>query len=229
AIRIGYDEAIALAKYLQIDNKTVFSIQPLDHVEFSSDDLDISKMIDDENNQYQNLIGQIESQIESEDIGTAAFEVLQHLLDESNNSEEFADKNEITNISIANFPDLQYILSQKQIPQKNHDAFSHHSKRISNNQNLSNTSSLNLNNANKLITVLTNNFDIQENRVNRRKDHWKGYKRLATIPITAGINIYNIIDANVSDFHPLIPGGYLFIYSDKKLCIAQIIQYMKSG
>ncbi|CAI2179616.1 3303_t:CDS:2, partial [Funneliformis geosporum] len=70
AIRIRHYEAIALAKYFQIDNKTVLSIQPLAHVEFFSDDLDISKMINNENNQYQNLIGQIESQIESEDIGT---------------------------------------------------------------------------------------------------------------------------------------------------------------
>ena len=42
--------------------------------------------------------------------------------------------------------------------------------------------------------------------------------------------MHNIIDANVSDFHPLIPGEYLIIYSDKKLCIAQIIlMYEKQG
>jgi hypothetical protein len=134
-------------------------------------------------------------------------------LDKSDNSEEIADENdenETTN-SLTKFSDLQYILNQKPIPQrqfekfdpfftpegflcsevlinirKNHDAFSRHSKRISNNQT-SITGSLNLNNANRLITEFTNN-STQENRVNKRKDRWKGRKRLAAIPISAGIN-----------------------------------------
>ena len=42
--------------------------------------------------------------------------------------------------------------------------------------------------------------------------------------------MHNIIDANVSSLHPLILNGYLLIYSDKKLCIAQIISmYEKRG
>ncbi|CAB5335194.1 unnamed protein product [Rhizophagus irregularis] len=94
----------------------------------------------------------------------------------------------------------------------------------------STTSLLNLNNnANRLISEFTNN-SIQENHVNRRKDRWEGCKRLATIPIASGTNIHNIIDANVSNLHPLILNGYLIIYSDKKLCIAQIISmYEKRG
>ncbi|CAB5202456.1 unnamed protein product [Rhizophagus irregularis] len=70
---------------------------------------------------------------------------------------------------------------------------------------------------------MTNNIDIQDNHINQRKIRWEGRKRLATIPIAVGINVYNIIDANVSDIHPLILGGHLIIYSDKKICIAQII------
>ncbi|PKC58059.1 hypothetical protein RhiirA1_471542, partial [Rhizophagus irregularis] len=81
---------------------------------------------------------------------------------------------------------------------KNHDAFSRHSKRISNNQ----------------------------------INGWEGCKRLGTIPITDGINgIFNsIIQMYISNVHLLIPNGYLIIYSDKKLCIAQIISmYEKRG
>jgi hypothetical protein len=106
---------------------------------------------------------------------------------------------------------LQYILNQKPIPQrqfesfdtfftpegflrsgilintrKMHDAFSRHSKKNSNNQ-IGITGSFDPNNANRLITEFTNN-SIQEIRVTRRKDRWEGRKRLATIPIFAGIN-----------------------------------------
>ena len=96
-----------------------------------------------------------ESRIESEDVvGTAAFEISRLLLDESDNNTEFADENETTNLLTMNFPDLQYILNQKPVPQnqfenfdqlftleeflypkilinirKNHDAFSWHSKK----------------------------------------------------------------------------------------------------
>jgi hypothetical protein len=130
-------------------------------------------------------------------------------LDESDDSK--VDENEMTNSLITNFPDLQYILNQKPIPQKqfesfdplftpegflcpeilvnirqNHDVFSRHSKRISNNQT-GTTDLLNLNNANRLITEFANN-SIQEDRVNKRKDRWEGRKRLATISISAGIN-----------------------------------------
>ena len=157
---------------------------------------------------------QDESRIESEDIvGTAAFEISQLLLDESDNNTEFANENETTNLLPINFPDLQYILNQKLVPQnqfenfdqlftlegflcpkilinirKNHDAFSRHSKKISSNNQTSTTGLLNLNNnANRLISEFTNN-SIQENRVNRRKDCWEGCKRLATIPIASGTN-----------------------------------------
>ena len=42
--------------------------------------------------------------------------------------------------------------------------------------------------------------------------------------------MHNITNANVSDFHFLISGEYLIIYSDNKLCIAQIIlMYEKRG
>ena len=42
--------------------------------------------------------------------------------------------------------------------------------------------------------------------------------------------MHNIIDANVSDIYYLILGGYLVIYSNNKLCIAQIISiYEKRG
>jgi len=156
-------------------------------------------------------------QIEVENIGTATFEISRLLLDESdglNNSDELANE---TNTSLVTFPDLHYILNQKPIPQrrferfdslfasegflhfkvlietrKNHDAFSRHSKNTLNKQASFKTSEttglLNINNANRLITELTNNFNIQENCVNRRKDRWEGRKRLATIPIAVGIN-----------------------------------------
>ncbi len=156
---------------------------------------------------YYFILKQIGLQIETEDIGTAAFEISWLLLDESDDK-EFTNEDEITN---SNFPDLQYILNQKLISQKqfenfdsfftpkgflcfevliniwkNHNAFSQHSRRISNNQT-GITNSFNLNNANQLITEFTNN-SIQENHVNRRKDRWEGCKRLATIPIAAKNN-----------------------------------------
>lgn len=135
-------------------------------------------------------------------------------MDKFDNSSEFSDENEKTNTSLVTFPDLHYILNQKPIPQKqfekvdsfftpegflhskalidtrkNHDAFSRHSKNTLNKQALSETTGLlNLNNANRLITELTNNFNIQGNCVNRRKDRWEGRKRLATIPIAIGTN-----------------------------------------
>lgn len=127
-------------------------------------------------------------------------------MDESNNSNEFADENKATNDAMVIFPDLQYIINQKPIPQnqfesfsqlftpegflnfnvvisvrKKHDAFSRHPK------NSSNISSFNLNNANRLITEMTNNFDVQNNHINQRKIRWEGRKRLATIPIATGI------------------------------------------
>ncbi|PKC16982.1 hypothetical protein RhiirA5_493395 [Rhizophagus irregularis] len=209
AIRVGYNEAIALANYFEINNYNSVSIQQLvARVEFSSDGTNIPEIIDE--NQNQNLTN------------------------ESDNNTEFADENETTNPLSMNFPDLQYILNQKSVPQnqfenfdqlftlegflcpkilinirKNHDAFSQHSKKTNH--------------------EFTNN-SIQENHVNRRKDRWEGCKRLATIPIASGTNIHNIIDANVSNLHPLILNGYLIIYSDKKLCIAQIISmYEKRG
>ena len=133
--------------------------------------------------------------------------------DESADRNEFDN----ANTSLTTFPDLHYIINQKPIPQKqfeevdslftpegflcskvlidirkNHDAFSRHPKNTLNKQALSKTSettsSFNLNSANRLITELTNNFDVQENCVNRRKDRWEGRKRLATIPIAAGTN-----------------------------------------
>ncbi|CAB5210970.1 unnamed protein product [Rhizophagus irregularis] len=202
AIRIGYSEAIELA-----DSPNTLEI-----------------IDNDDDDQYQNLA------------------------DESNNNNEFADKNETTKNSMAIFPDLQYIINQKLIPQKQfesfgqlftsegflnfyvfinirkkHDAFLRHPKNSSNMQTLSETSSLNPNDANQVITEMTNNFNIQDNHINQQKIQWEGRKRLATIPIAAGIKVRNIIDANVSDIHPLILGGYLIIYSDKKICIAQII------
>ncbi|CAB4402374.1 unnamed protein product [Rhizophagus irregularis] len=71
----------------------------------------------------------------------------------------------------------------------------------------------NLNNANRLITELTIDLNVQENCRNQRKERCKGHKRLATIPIAVGTNVHNIINANVS-------GRYLIIYSNNKLCIA---------
>lgn len=145
-------------------------------------------------------------------------------MDESDDYKEFADENEMTNPS-TKFPDLQYILNQRPIPQKqfenfdpfftsegflcsealinvrkNHDAFSRHSKKISNNQN-STTSSFNLNNANRLITEFTNN-SIQENQVNKRRDRWEGRKRLAAIPIMVGIKgiFKNIVNCVILNF-----------------------------
>ncbi|CAB5378329.1 unnamed protein product [Rhizophagus irregularis] len=202
AIQIGYDEAIALANYIEINNCT--SQKQISYNETSSDNnTNASEIIDNEDDQDQNPV---EIQINSENIGTAAFQFDPFFIPEFLCSEIL--------ISI----------------RKNHDALSRHSKRISNNQ-ISTTSSLNLNSANRLITEFTNN-SIQENHVNKRKDGWEGRKRLGTIPITDGINgIFNsIMQMYISNVHLLIPNGYLIIYSDKKLCIAQIIlMYEKRG
>ncbi|CAB5391105.1 unnamed protein product [Rhizophagus irregularis] len=178
AIHVGYNEAIALANYLEINNYNSPSIQQLvAHVEFSSDDTNTPEIIDE--NQNQNLT------------------------DESDNNTEFADENETTNSLPMNFPNLQYILNQKPVPQnqfenfdqlftlegflcpkilinirKNHDAFSRHSKKTSNNNQTSTIGLLNFNNnANRLISEFTNN-SIQENRVNRQKDVGKDVKDL---------------------------------------------------
>ncbi|CAG8492052.1 9443_t:CDS:2 [Funneliformis caledonium] len=71
-----------------------------------SDNTDILKIIDNEDDQNQDF-EQIELQIGSENIEIAAFD----------NSEEIIDENEITN-SLTKFPDLQYILNQKPISQR---------------------------------------------------------------------------------------------------------------
>jgi hypothetical protein len=56
-------------------------------------------------------------------IGEAAFEVSQLLLDESNNSNEFTVENKTTNNSMVIFPDLQHIINQNLIPQKQFESF----------------------------------------------------------------------------------------------------------
>jgi len=53
-ICVGYDEAIGLANYLEINNCTISPIQQLT-TEFSSDDINILETNDEENNQNQNL------------------------------------------------------------------------------------------------------------------------------------------------------------------------------
>ncbi|CAG8698838.1 433_t:CDS:2, partial [Funneliformis caledonium] len=73
---------------------------------------------DDKEDQYQNLVNQIELQIEVKNIRTAAFEVFRLLLDKSDELDEFIDENENTNIPLATFPDLRYIINQKPISQK---------------------------------------------------------------------------------------------------------------
>ncbi|RIA86640.1 hypothetical protein C1645_829007 [Glomus cerebriforme] len=117
-IHIGYNEAIELANYLKINNRTIPSIQQLVAcVEFSCDDIEIigdTKIVNDESDQNQNLNEQDELQTETEDIGTAAFEIIQLLLDESNDNK--VDENEMTNFLTTNFPNLHYILNQKPIP-----------------------------------------------------------------------------------------------------------------
>ncbi|CAG8666638.1 14323_t:CDS:2, partial [Funneliformis caledonium] len=82
---------------------------------------DVLKIIDNEDDQNQDF-EQIELQIGSENIGTAAFEVSRLLLDKSDDSEEIIDENKITN-SLTKFPDLQYILNQKPIPQRQFEKF----------------------------------------------------------------------------------------------------------
>ncbi|CAG8572845.1 2150_t:CDS:2, partial [Funneliformis caledonium] len=72
----------------------------------------------DKEDQYQNLVNQIELQIEVENIGTAAFEVSRLLLDKSNELDKFIDENKNTNIPLATFPNLRYIINQKPISQK---------------------------------------------------------------------------------------------------------------
>ncbi|CAB5335182.1 unnamed protein product [Rhizophagus irregularis] len=77
AIRVGYNEAIALANYFEINNYNSVSIQQLvARVEFSSDDTNIPEIIDENQNQNLTKQEQDESRIKSEDvIGTAAFEI----------------------------------------------------------------------------------------------------------------------------------------------------------
>ncbi|RIA95386.1 hypothetical protein C1645_816768 [Glomus cerebriforme] len=75
AIHIGYDEAMAMANYLKINNRNLTTIQQQIYVL-----------------KLQNF-EQVELQIESEDIGTAAFEISQLLLDEPDDSEEITDEN----------------------------------------------------------------------------------------------------------------------------------------
>ncbi|CAI2199175.1 13574_t:CDS:2, partial [Funneliformis geosporum] len=87
AIRIGYSEAISLAEYLQIDNKTAPLMQRFIYrIKHYSDNINNLEIMDDDDDQYQNLTTQ---QIKTENIGTAAFEVSQLLLDESDKSENF--------------------------------------------------------------------------------------------------------------------------------------------
>lgn len=61
AIRIGYSEAVELAGYLQIDNRTAPSIhQLIARVEDASDNPDTLKITDnDDDDQYQNLTGKL--------------------------------------------------------------------------------------------------------------------------------------------------------------------------
>uniref|UniRef100_U9TZK4 Uncharacterized protein n=1 Tax=Rhizophagus irregularis (strain DAOM 181602 / DAOM 197198 / MUCL 43194) TaxID=747089 RepID=U9TZK4_RHIID len=96
AIRIGYDEAKALANYLEINNCTSNSIQQ--QISYNETSLDnntnASEIIDNEDDQDQNLV---EIQINSENIGTAAFEVFCLLLDESDNYKEITEENKMTN------------------------------------------------------------------------------------------------------------------------------------
>ncbi|CAG8619568.1 8120_t:CDS:2, partial [Rhizophagus irregularis] len=86
AIRIGYDEAKALANYLEINNCTSNSIQQ--QISYNETSLDnntnASEIIDNEDDQDQNL-------------GTAAFEVFCLLLDESDNYKEITEENKMTN------------------------------------------------------------------------------------------------------------------------------------
>ncbi|CAB5374277.1 unnamed protein product [Rhizophagus irregularis] len=97
--------------------------------------------------------------MEIENIGTAALEVSRLLLDKSDDESNIRNEDEVTNISLATFPDLRYILRQKPVPQKqferfdplftpegfvhykaiidiqkNHDAFTRHSKSAFNKQ-----------------------------------------------------------------------------------------------
>ncbi|GES89253.1 hypothetical protein GLOIN_2v1791029 [Rhizophagus clarus] len=110
--------------------------------------------------------------INSDNLGTVAFEVSQLLLDESDDFNETTDVNEMIN-SLTKFPDLQYILNQKSISQKQFEKF--------------------------------DPFFISEGFL-----YSEVYKKLAAVLIIAGIKVYfllvfNIINANVSNIHPLIP------------------------
>ncbi|RGB36352.1 hypothetical protein C1646_758171 [Rhizophagus diaphanus] len=86
------------------------------------------------------------------------------------------------------------------------------------------TSSNNNTNASEIIDNEDDQDQNSENRVNKRKDHWEGRKRLTAIPITAGIKVYNIIDANVSNVQSLIPNGYLIIYPEKNFALLKLFR-----
>ncbi|RIA92815.1 hypothetical protein C1645_820219 [Glomus cerebriforme] len=87
-------------------------------------------IINDDDDQCQNLaeaIGLQELQEDINNIGTAAFEVFPLLLDEPNNESnmrnEFENENETINILLITFPDLNYILNQRPVPQKQFETF----------------------------------------------------------------------------------------------------------
>lgn len=58
-----------------------------------------------------------------ENIGTAALEVSRLLLDELDDESNIKNENEVTNISLATFSDLCYILRQKPVSQKQFERF----------------------------------------------------------------------------------------------------------
>ncbi|CAG8603390.1 7618_t:CDS:2 [Funneliformis caledonium] len=68
-------------------------------------------MSDNDDDQYQNLTKSIKLQIEIENIRTAAFEVSQLLLDESDNESNMRNKNKAINILLITFSDLYYIFN----------------------------------------------------------------------------------------------------------------------
>ena len=56
AIRTGYDEAMALANYLEINNRNLTSIQQqISFIETSSDNTNASEIVDNENDQSQDF------------------------------------------------------------------------------------------------------------------------------------------------------------------------------
>ena len=58
AVRIGYNEAMSFAKYLQIDNQTTPSMQQFIRCdEHLSDDQNNLGIVDNDDDQYQNLAG----------------------------------------------------------------------------------------------------------------------------------------------------------------------------